>query len=69
MRYDEAGNFDETLAKYKRALEKLVSFGIRISDSSRLRGYERRIESVLEQPGDLLLVSAINSDNILFDFR
>lgn len=69
MRYDEAGNFDETLAKYKCALETLTSFGIKISDSSRLRGYERRIESVLKQPGNLLLVSVTDSDKILFDFR
>ena len=69
MRHDEEGSFDETLTKYKRALEKLVSFGIRISGASRLRGYQRRIETFLKQPGDLLLVSEENRDKILFDFR
>lgn len=69
MRHDEAGSFDETLTKYKHALEKLASFGIRISGASRLRGYQRRIEAFLKQPGDLLLVSAANRDKILFDFR
>jgi len=69
MRYDEAGSFDETLTKYKHALEKLASFGTRISDSSRLRAYQRRIETVLKQPGDLLLVSVANRDKIIFDFR
>lgn len=69
MRHDEAGSFDETLTKYKHALEKLASFGIRISGASRLRGYQRRIEAFLKQPGDLLLVSAGNRDKILFDFR
>jgi len=69
MRHDEAGSFDETLTKYKHALEKLASFGIRISGASRLRGYQRRIETFLKQPGDLLSVSAADSDKILFDFR
>jgi hypothetical protein len=69
MRHDEEGSFDETLTKYKHALEKLASFGIRISGASRLRGYQRRIETFLKQPGDLLSVSAIDSDKILFDFR
>ena len=69
MRYDEAGSFDETLAKYSNALEKLVSFGIRISDSSRLRGYQRRLETVLKQPGDLLKMSVASMYKILFDFR
>ncbi len=69
MRHDEAGSFDETLTKYKRAVEKLASFGIRISGASRLRGYQRRIETFLKQPGDLLLVSAADGEKILFDFR
>jgi len=69
MRHDEAGSFDETLTKYKHALEKLASFGIRISGASRLRRYQRRIETFLKQPGDLLLVSEENRDKILFDFR
>lgn len=51
MRHDEAGSFDETLTKYKHALEKLASFRIRISGASRLRGYQRRIETFLKQPG------------------
>jgi len=69
MRYDEAGSFDETLTRYKHALEKLASFGIRISDTSRLRRYQRRIEAFLKQPGDLLKVSVADRNKILFDFR
>lgn len=69
MRHDEAGSFDETLTKYKHALEKLASFGIRISGASRLSRYQNRIETFLKQPGDLLLVSESDRDKILFDFR
>ena len=69
MRHDEEGSFDETLTKYKHALEKLASFGIRISGASRLCGYQRRIEAFLKQPGDLLKVSEADRDKILFDFR
>jgi len=69
MKYDEVGSFDETLTKYKHALEKLASFGIRISKSPRLRTYQKRIETILKQPGDLLLMSLADSDKILFDFR
>lgn len=69
MRHDEEGSFDETLTKYKHALEKFASFGIRISGASRLCGYQRRIEAFLKQPGDLLKVSVADRDKILFDFR
>ena len=69
MKYDEVGCFDETLAKYNDALEKLSSFGIRISDSSRLRTYQKRTETILKQPGDLLEVSQADSDSMTFDFR
>jgi len=69
MKIDEVGSFDETLAKYKHALEKLASFGIRIPESSRLRTYQKRTETILEQPGNLLLVSQDDSDKMIFDFR
>lgn len=69
MKFDEVGSFDETLAEYKHALEKLASFGIKIPKSSRLRTYQKRIESLLKQPGDLLRVSQAESDKMPFDFR
>lgn len=69
MKIDEAGSFDETLAKYIHALEELASFGIRIPESSRLRTYQKRTETILEQPGNLLLVSQDDSDKMIFDFR
>jgi hypothetical protein len=69
LKYDEVGIFDETLAKYKHALEKLSSFGIRIPESSRLRTYQKRTETILKQPGNLLLVLQDDSDKMIFDFR
>ncbi len=66
---DELGNFDETLIKYKQTLEKLRSFGVRISDQSRLISYQRRLEALTMQPGDPLSVSWENADEMLFCFR
>jgi len=69
MRQDERGVFDDTLSKYQYALEKLINLGIRISDSSRLRTYERMLERALQQEGDLLALLEEDADRILFAFR
>ena len=69
MIHDEEGNFDRTLIKYKQALARLAFFGVRISTQSRLFSYQKSIEAIVEQSGDLLSVSAEDRDKILFYFR
>lgn len=45
-RKEELNEFEDLINRYRHALETLQVWGLRISTSSRLRVYERRLDSV-----------------------
>ena len=66
-RKDEVLSFEEQLARYRTALSRLVQFGISVPDSSRLRGYEKRLRWITEEAGPY--VTQFDADHIAFDLR
>jgi hypothetical protein len=65
-RHAELNSFTDILRRYREALARLESWGIRISPHSRLRAYERRLRSLgadyVPIPEDIAL-------QIMFDLR
>ena len=69
MKYDTDSNLEEILARYRRTLDLLRDFGIRLPDSSRLCVYHKRMASTLSQQGQQLVLKGQQADQILFDSR
>lgn len=50
MQADEYNDFPSLLLRYKNALARLESLGVRVSASSRLRKYASRLETAIDDP-------------------
>ena len=66
-RHDETATFEQALQDYRAALERLEAFGLRVSGSSRLRSYERRLAALPTDPG--IPIPLVLADQLLFDLR
>ena len=50
MRVDEYNSFESLLRRYSSGLTRLMGSGVRVSERSRLRSYERRLKGLLVYP-------------------
>lgn len=69
MQYDTDGNLDSLLVQYRKALDRLRSFGVRLPNSSRFCIYDKRMSSTLSQQGEELVLMGDQADQFLFDYR
>jgi hypothetical protein len=66
-RHDEYGAFDQTLQRYRAALAKLETLGVKVASNSRLRNYERRLAGLPPNPREPIPLEL--ADQLLFDLR
>ena len=64
---DQRVSFGALLDRYRRALDHLEKVGVRISPHSRLRSYERRLDSLAATPLDSVDVGFL--EQVIFDLR
>jgi hypothetical protein len=69
LKHNTEGFLDQTLVRYRGALDIIRNLGVQIPQQSRLLTYEKRWAAILQQPNELLLLPEADATQIMFEFR